>query len=312
MREVLITAAASGRRLDKYLLKYLDKSTKANVYKLLRKRIILLNGGRAQGSEMLEAGDRLTLYLAEDTIKGLQSERTAKTGKPLNIVFEDENVLLVNKPAGLLTQKAAAGDADSLADWVSAYLGPGDVEEGFSGAPVNRLDRNTSGLCICAKNLKTAQALSKSLRERKLDKFYLAVVKGKVNRELTLVGGYERDEAANKAKLVEGEEIEIDIEPVRPGRDLSLVEVKLITGKTHQIRLQLAEAGHPILGDYKYGEKQLNDKWKYLGVNSQLLHAHRLVFTEKTGHLAYLAGREFIAPVPEIFKTIETHDGGAQ
>ena len=304
MKKLTIQADNANQRLDKFLLKYFNKAAKGLIYKLLRNKRIKLNGARAAGSEILQAGDTLTFYLAPETMTGLMEARVVRTDcAALAVVFEDEHVLLADKPAGLLTQPDAPG-ADCLSERLLAYLlqtGAYTPTDTFTPAPVNRLDRNTSGLVICAKTLAAAQILSEALRERTADKLYLAVAAGKVDRDMLLSGLHQKDARTNTVIITgeDGKDAMTHITPLTHGDGYTVLRVKLLTGRTHQIRAHLQSIGHPVLGDPKYGDARVN---RQFGLRTQLLHAHSLRLGGLPAPLAHLSGREFTAPPPEAFK----------
>lgn len=239
----------------------------------------------------------------------------------LEVVFESHHVLIVNKPPGILTQKAGAEDI-SLNEWLAGYLlEKGEITEDslhtFRPSVCNRLDRNTSGMVICGKTLPGSQMMSGLLRDRRLRKFYRMYVKGQVGEAFRAEGYLIKDEQANRVKLVgearenaRGEAgraayIRTEFRPLQVYKDITLMEAELITGKTHQIRLHLAGTGHPVLGDYKYGERNFNDKYKKkYGVGSQLLHACRLEFPFLEGEFGDLSEAVLTAGEPGIFAKI--------
>jgi len=310
MNKLTIQAADANQRLDKFLLKYFNKATKSLLYKLLRNKRIKLNAARAAGNELLRENDELTFYLAPETMAGLMEARTIRTDcAALVVVFEDEHVLLVNKPAGLLTQPDAPG-ADCVSERLLSHLAQSGVYQPtdiFTPAPVNRLDRNTSGLVLCAKTLAAAQILSAALRERTTDKFYLAVVSGRVDKAMTLSGQHQKDARTNTAFITDGtiaianedgKDAVTQIAPLSYGEGFTILRVKLLTGRTHQIRAHLQSIGRPILGDPKYGDAQAN---RAFGLRTQLLHAHTLRFGDMPEPLAHLSRRTFTAPPPKSF-----------
>ncbi len=301
MREITVPPEAANGRLNKYLQKYLNGTNMSNIYKLLRKRLIVLNGKRADGAEIVAAGDKIVLYLSEETIATLQTQKTVEAAGALSVVYEDDNILIVNKPVGTLTQKAHSTDKDTLAERVLYHLylngayDPNNTENAFIPAPLNRLDRNTSGLVIIGKNLESAQILSTAIRLRKLDKQYLAVVYGRA-RAQTITTGHKKDEKTNRVTVTaDGDECETKIEILSATEGYSVLNVRLITGKSHQIRAHCQNIGHPILGDTKYFCEASERLSKVYGLKTQLLHAHKLVFGALTGRLSYLTGRAFTA-----------------
>ena len=310
MNKLTIQAGNANQRLDKFLLKHFNKATKGLIYKLLRNKRIKLNGARAEGSELLQPGDELTFYIAPETMAGLMEARAVRMDcAALAVIYEDTHILLVNKPAGLLTQPDAAG-ADCVSERLLAQLsreGAFDpTATGFTPAPVNRLDRNTSGIVICAKTLAAAQVLSEALRGRAVDKQYIAVAAGRVDREMTLSGLHQKDARTNTVTITneDGKDAVTEIAPLFRGADYTVLRVKLLTGRTHQIRVHLQSIGHPILGDPKYGDAAVNRAYS---LRSQLLHAERLSFGEMPAPLVDLSGRMFTAPLPAAFGRFYTN-----
>ena len=332
MRKLYIQEEEAGQRLDKFLKKYMRQAPASFVYKMLRKKNITLNGKRAEGRELLAPGDEISLFLAEETIENFRGasrvsdgdgkrsaagrgEEKGKRGQvpsPLEILYEDAHILIVNKPVGMLSQKASVEDF-SMNEAILSYLArSGELTEersrAFTPSVCNRLDRNTSGILLAGKTLAGLQGLSAALKERTLRKEYLCVVEGCVTEPLRLDGYLARDRGANRAEVSREagagrQRICTDCVPLLSGKEASLLRVHLITGRTHQIRAHLASCGHPLLGDWKYAGAAKGKAWleKY-GLRSQLLHAFRLVFPEMKGTLGYLSGREFLAPVPEPFE----------
>lgn len=350
MQKISVGAPDAGQRLDKFLQKYFKEADKGFLYKMLRKKNITLNGKKADGSEKLAAGDELTFFFARETFEkfrgvpsvvgpagmtGTTTEKAAavpaapaKTAAPkLRVVFEDEHVLFADKPAGLLTQKAKPEDV-SLNDLIAAYL----AEQGantsltFSAGTANRLDRNTSGLVAAGKTLAGQQLLTALLRERLIEKYYWCIVGGRLFTPLHLKQYYAKDEASNTAQLSDtpfpgAQTAELEAVPITAlDGGFTLLRVHLITGRTHQIRAQLAAAGHPVLGDGKYGDRELNRAFAETNgyaLRHQLLHAREMHFpTPAEGAAAtlglsetaaaewqVLAGKMVSAPLPASFKT---------
>ena len=230
----------------------------------------------------------------------------------LDIVYEDENVIFINKKTGMLSQKSKENDL-SLNEYVISYL----VNEGklsiedlktFKPSVCNRLDRNTSGLIVAGKSLQGLQDMSKMFKERTLHKYYLAVVVGIINEPMKITGYLKKNNKTNKVTITnktDGEYIETYYEPVKVLDDVTLLKVQLITGKTHQIRAHLSSINHPIIGDYKYGKKEINDiyKKKY-GIENQMLHSYQLTFETINGELGNLSNKTFIAKPPKEFAEI--------
>ncbi len=313
MRTFQITDREAGGRLDKYLFRVLEAAPAGFVYKMLRKKNIVLNERKASGSEILTKGDEVRLYLSEETFLKFapsfaEQKPNAGGGADLEIVYEDEDILVINKPAGLLSQKAKPED-DSVNDRVIAYLlESGQMTETdlltFRPSICNRLDRNTSGLLLAGKTLRGLQETAELLRGRDLKKFYHALVAGRVAEPQTLSGYLIKDEKTNRVRVINSEEreaegdwIETAYSPLGSFGDATLLEVHLITGKTHQIRAHLASIGQPILGDIKYGDEGRNRALEEAtGIRGQLLCACRLEFPD---------GRVFTITDPDTFRIAE-------
>lgn len=322
MREIKITKNEAGQRLDKMLLKYLNEANSGFIYKMLRKKNIKLNDKRAGGNEMLAVGDVVALYLSEETI-----DKFRQKGKHANIpvisdhsfekavLYEDEEILLLNKPAGMLSQKAKDADMSANEYLIQYLIKKGELTENtletFRPAFCNRLDRNTTGLMAAGKSLAALQQLSKLFRSREIEKYYVCLVKGKLSAPERLEGYLKKDEETNQVSVsgnpAEGEYIVTQYLPMRSNGKLTLLKVHLVTGKTHQIRAHLASIGHPIAGDYKYGDAGLNEYLRHrYSVKSQMLHSWRTVFPEEMGGtLHYLCGKRFEAPMPAVFNRVE-------
>ncbi len=322
MKEIVIGANEQGKRLDSFLKTYLKEASSSFIYKMLRKKNITLNDKKADGKEKLSTGDSVKIYFAEETLlkfigesKGSSPGANSSYGKamdsfgPLPVIYEDDNIVLVNKPAGILSQKASDNDL-SLNEWLIDYLlEKGEVSEEslltYRPSICNRLDRNTSGLVICAKSLAGARKMNSLIKERKVDKYYRTIVNGHLTQKVSLKGYLYKDEKSNKVTIKAQDPsddrysyIETEYEPVEylKDSDMTLLEVKLITGKPHQIRAHLSSIGHPIIGDVKYGGARVK------GLNYQLLHSYRVVFPgELEEPFDNIRGNEYIATLPKDF-----------
>lgn len=309
-----------GQRLDRFLRKYLPKAPLAMIYKTIRKDV-KVNGRRPDPETLLQEGDQLCLYLTEDTVSALRAGfREPKALKQFAVVYEDERLLAVSKPFGLLTHGDGVEKKNTLANQVIAYLiQKGEysprTEKTFVPSPVNRLDRNTTGLVLFGKDAATLKELNQRFRDREgIRKFYLTIVSGELKEDRTLSGHLRKDREANLSTLADNQDPEAReaaciVRPIAYARvpespsdkkktgpeGITLVEVELLTGRSHQIRVQLAGAGHPIIGDVKYGNPAINQMMKRLfGLTTQLLHAHRLL----------LPGLEIQADPPAEFQKI--------
>ena len=308
MRELQIGAGDSGQRLDKFLKKYLKDASTGFLYKMLRKKNIKLNGKKAEGKEMLQPGDVVTLYLAEDTIQKFSGREEAVTfpRTKLDIIYEDDHVIFLNKPAGMLSQKAKKEDV-TLVEYLLGYLqekgkwNPGDT---VTPAICNRLDRKTSGLVLAGKSLQGLQKMSELLKERSVEKYYLTIVEGTMEKPQKLKGFLQKDEKKNQIQIYDSPgrdrvPVETHYEPLTGNGSYTLLRVKLITGKTHQIRGHLSSIGHPILGDIKYGGKPVD------GQNRQLLHACEIIFPVLPEPFTGISGKVFRAEPPVNFIKIQ-------
>ena len=300
MKEFIIQKNEENQRFDKYLKKLLPNASTSFLYKMMRKKNIVINKKKVEGNEKLKAGDVVSIFLSDETfekfhinLEELKKEYDALNAlslKGLKIVYEDDEMIVADKPYNMLSQKASDKDL-SANEYLLAYMinkGELTFEEyqTFRPSVVNRLDRNTTGLLLFGKTLKALQQLGEDIRERSIEKYYRAVVAGELKEELKLKGYLLKDEKTNKVSFykeqVEGSDyIETGVKPVQSKNDLTLVEIHLVTGKTHQIRLHLSTIGHPILGDMKYGDAKINKKYfESHKVNHQLLHAYRLEFPD--------------------------------
>ena len=346
MREIRVGMNEAGQRLDKLLKKYLKEAQTSFIYKMLRKKNIVLNDRKAEGKEILAEGDSVKLYFSEETFAlmtgsrevGVSSEQKSsgrkveKSGTGDNekkqksavkkdepakalanrIVYEDAQLLLINKKAGWLSQSDGSGLVSANELCLSYLIGSGQLDAAqlrtFKPSIANRLDRNTSGLLIFGKTLPALQALAVLLRERSLRKYYLAVVSGVLREPRQISGFLTKDTARNQVRITtraaeDAAPIETAYEPLHicEGKHAyTVLRVHLITGKTHQIRAHLSSIGHPILGDPKYGNAAENRYWQgKCGLRGQLLHAYELDFPQLTGSLSAVSGKCLRAEPPE-------------
>ena len=327
MRQLSVGPNEAGQRLDKLLAKYLNQAPKSFFYKMMRKKNITLNGKKCEGSERLKEGDEIRLFLSEETIEGFSSpsqtvpvpsERSRKKPdtKPLSIIYEDSHILLINKPSGMLSQKAKDTDVSLVERIIDYLLESGQMTQEqlrtFRPSVCNRLDRNTSGLIAAGKSLAGLQILSEAFRDRSLHKYYQCMVAGRVTDSQKIEGFLKKDSKTNqvtitKTAVPDSQPIATEYVPLWSNGRYTLLQVTLLTGRTHQIRAHLASIGHPIVGDMKYGKKEVNDRArKEYGITSQMLHSWKLVMPEQMAEpLSYLSGKTFTAQLPPEFFRIQ-------
>ena len=304
MKELTIGTNDAGQRLDRFLAKAVPLLPASLAQKYIRLKRIKRNGARAQRDTRLEAGDRLQLYINDEFFDTPREDNAYLTvaAPKLNIVYEDENILLVDKRPGLAVHPHDGAEyGRTLIDKIQAYLyqkhewRPRE-ENAFTPALCNRIDRNTGGIVIAAKTAEALRVMNQKIKDRELDKRYLAIVEGTPKpREGSLKGYLFKDAVKNRVFVTDGPKpgaktCQTNYKVLDSRNGLSLVECELITGRTHQIRAQFAHAGHPLLGDGKYGKLDKRFDRTY-----QALYSYKLtfLFTTDAGSLSNLNGRSF-------------------
>lgn len=309
VKNIEIKPNDAGQRLDRFLRKYLPKATLSGIYKMIRKDV-KVNGKRSKLDAFLEEGDIITLYLDDEKIDQLSvRKKITRTDRTFKIIYEGDNVLIVFKNPGILTHGDANEKKNHLTNQVVSYL----IDTGsynprfsntFSPSPANRLDRNTSGLVVFGKNTDSLRRLNEIFKNRDIEKSYLTICQGEIKAPLDLHGYMEKIEASGKFRTCISETsnqkskaIHTKVNPLKYGEykgvKYTLTEVKLMTGRMHQIRAHLSYIGHPIVGDSKYGGRELRN----LDIRNQLLCANKLSFPE-------FAEDDILAELSE--KTFET------
>lgn len=310
MKSFIISNNDAGQRVDKFILKTFPKLPKSLMFKEIRKKNIKVNKKRIEPSTILNVGDKIELYLKDDVLEEkVKHYDFTNASKNLNVIYEDDNVILIDKKVGVLCHPDGKEYVDTLIARVKRYLyekGEWNPENSktFTPSLANRIDRNTGGIVIAAKNAESLRILNEKIKNREIEKYYLTVVHGKMEKESETIEGYlTKDEQKNKvtvlSKQVENsKKIVTKYTVLDYYDDKSLLEIDLKTGRTHQIRAHLASIGHPLLNDGKYGKEQ--------GRYRQALYSYKIVFNMKdAGVLNYLHGKEFTVKNCELYKNFK-------
>ena len=311
MTEITVTKNDAGQRADRFLTKAYPNLSLPLICKLMRKKRIKLNGARTEPNTKLSEGDVFRFYLSDELLDtgGKARQADFRDVPPmLDLIYEDENILLCDKPVGMVVHEDNDNTSDTLINRIKCYLwkkgeyNP-DSELSFAPALCNRIDRNTGGIVIAAKNAESLRVLNQKIRDRELVKLYLCLVWGRLpQKSATLTAYLEKLPDENRVivsdrKTPANRTIRTKYRVLREFTDRSLVEVDLLTGRTHQIRAHFAHIGHPLLGDGKFGSNKDN---RQVGMDCQALYSYKLrfEFTTPAGCLEYLNGREFTVKDP--------------
>lgn len=307
MRNYIIGKNDAGQRLDKFITKTLPSLPKALMYKYLRLKRIKLNGKKADIATRLNEGDSVDMYINDEFFVEKEEKYSfLGAGKNLDIIYEDENIMLLDKKIGLLSHPDEGEYVDTLIGRVQRYLyekGEYDPksEASFTPALANRIDRNTGGIVMAAKNAESLRILNEKIKFREIKKLYLCILIGCPPKKSDILRGYMvKDEKKNKVTVLPSpvpgaREMKTKYTVLASNDGISLAEIDLLTGRTHQIRAHMASIGCPLLGDGKYGTNAQNKK--YGGYKKQCLYSYKTVFDFETdaGILNYLKGKSFEA-----------------
>ena len=318
MQKFIIQKEEAGQTVMKYLARLLPEASMGLLRKSMRKKNIVLNGKKIEGREKIAAGDSVKVWFSEETIEKFRGKKEEAPRRDYPdfetwILYEDENIIIFNKPAGLLSQ----GDTSGASSLNEALLSARESRAGVTPSICHRLDRNTSGLVIAGKTMRGLQEMNALIKARSLTKVYQAFVYGKTPPSGILKGYLVKDHERNQVRYTEREgpgalPIETHYETLETseahGCLFSLVRVHLVTGRSHQIRLHFSSIGHPLLGDRKYGSRASLFASEALHIRRQLLHAASLTFPMLSDDFAYLSGKTFTAPLPADFTAI-CHSG---
>lgn len=315
MKELVIPKENQGQRADKFVRKYLSNAPLSFIYKIFRVKDVKVNGKRINKDYILKENDLMQIYVTDKQLEDFNKTRlVVKTNTNLDVIYEDNNIIIVNKPSGLLVHGDEQEKRITLTNIVLNYLaekGEFDVNNHvFVPAPCHRLDRNTSGLVVFSKNMEALHLLEELFKEKKqINKEYICLVNGKLYGSNKIDAPLYKDE---KTKTVSVRKIENGgksaltyYDVIDTFMDCSLLKVRIVTGRTHQIRVHLAYINHSILGDNKYGNFNTNKIFKEnYHYENQFLHAEKLQFLNIEGILSYLSNKTFIAPLPDKEKKI--------
>lgn len=319
MKEISINQNDAGQRLDKFLTKSMPCLPQSMLYKGLRKNCVRVNGKHVKdGAVKLRTGDILSLYFKDEFFEKPDESTAYQTLVPdLTIVYEDENILLADKKPGMVVHADDHGSTNTLIAHIQAYLYQKgeyrpEQENSFAPALCNRIDRNTGGIVIAAKNAESLRILNQKIKDREITKLYLCIVLGRLEqKEGTLTGYLFKDEKKKQVYVYDSSKkgsktIRTKYRVLAEKEDFSLIEAELLTGRTHQIRAHFASIGHPLLGDGKYGKNQVN---KQAGFSHQALYSYclRFDFSTDSGILSYLSGQEFHVQAVDFTALFDCH-----
>lgn len=310
--EIKITENEVNMRIDKFLRKYFKNKALSQIYKIIRKKKVKVNNKSVSENYRLQEGDIILVYENIDIKDKIEIKKAVIN---FTVIYEDSNLLIVNKPKGIIVHPDKNHIDNTLVDQVIYYLYKKNEYDPnneilFRPASVNRLDLNTGGLVIFAKNNNSLREINKIIREDNLSKRYLCMVKGKIDKSIDIKAYIKKDEKSNISNITNEKADEVKMihtifNSIKYTEEYSLIDVELITGRSHQIRAQLKELGYPIVGDIKYGDKKTNQffKQKY-NIDSQFLFAVKICFKKIDGTLEYLSQKTFECKIPESYNNV--------
>lgn len=313
MKEIVITSNEAGQRFDRFLRKYLKNMQLGAIYRAIRKKQITVNGNKSSEKYILNNGDIVKFNIDIEESKKEKDKSFLNIDYDIKTAYEDANIIAVEKRVNQIVHPDEGGDL-SLTDEVMAYLydrgeyDP-DSEKTFAPSPCNRLDRNTSGLVLYAKNYETLKDINEMIREGNIRKYYFTIVKGKIKSDIYRAYMI-KNKNTNRVGVSDtykkdSKEIITGVDCVESNGQFSELDVDLETGRSHQIRAHLSWLGNPIIGDPKYGDKKLNNFFKdRYGLESQILIAYKLIFKNCPESLNYLEGKIVTMPIPSLYKKI--------
>ena len=302
MKNIIIGENDVGRRIDNFLLMYFRKIPRSLMYKLIRKKKIKVNNKKIKENQRLYLGDSVTLYLSSELLDNVTSSSDfMRVSSNLDILYEDENILIINKKIGTVCQPDRDNLVDCVVNRVKKYLFEKEEykfedENVFAPSLVNRIDRNTEGIVIASKNFESLRFLNEKIKNKEIKKYYKCLVLGKMPKKQDLITSFlYKDYIQNKSyisdeKIKNSKLIQTKYKVIEFKNNLSLLEIELLTGRSHQIRAHLAHIGHPIVGDGKYGFSKNSQK-----IKNQLLVSYKIKFEFKNEipSMEYLNGKEF-------------------
>lgn len=311
MIKLKVTIKEENQRIDKFVRKFLNEAPLSFIYKLFRKKDVKVNGHWVKQEYIIKQDDEITIFVKDEQIEEFaKPKELKKQNLKYQIVYEDENILIINKPRGILVHGDDKEKRITLSNEILNYLyykgeyNPRD-NIGFIPAPAHRLDRNTSGLVVFGKNLKSLQSLEDLFKDKsELDKTYKALVVGSLDKYEEINAPLMKDSNSGLVKVAsmkDGAKSALTlVKPIKHYGKYTLCDVKIVTGRTHQIRVHLSYIGYPVVGDGKYGDFSTNRLFKeQYKFENQFLHAGEISFKKINGQLEYLSGRSFIAPLPK-------------